>query len=142
MSHRRGLLALSALVIFACYAVHMDETQIRTIASQDMDCDEQLVHLENGESKYKNVARYVVHGCEKVRTYDCMTDADGRVTCDSIYKKTGDTASNDDGDSVAAGVGAAAAGCACASLFGSHSSDPPSSAPASNPNSTPPQRNR
>jgi len=141
MSRRRGLLALGALAIFACYTVHMDEAQIRTIASQDMDCDEQLVQLETGSSDHKDVARYVVRGCEKVRTYLCVTDTEGRVHCDNAYKKAAESSSDGD-DGVATGVAVAAAGCACASLFASHSSDPSSSTPASNPNPSTPQRNR
>ena len=138
---RRGPLALAVLAIFACYAVHMDETQIVTIASQDMDCDKELVSLEVSSTSKKDVARYVARGCEKVRTYECVTDEGGHVSCDSVFKKSGsDTASND--ETAGQVVGAAAAGCACASLFGSHSSDPPSSTPASNPNTTTPQRNR
>jgi len=42
---RRFVLASGALVVFACYTVHMDERQIKSIAAHDMACDEALIKL-------------------------------------------------------------------------------------------------
>jgi hypothetical protein len=136
---RRGVLAIGALIVFACYTVHMDERQIRSIAARDMDCDEALVKLETGSSDYKTIARYTARGCERTRDYLCETDGEGRVSCHTPSRGPDDKSSDDHTAAIAAGT---AAGCMCANLFASHSSDPSTTSAPSNPNSTTPQRNR
>ena len=138
---RRFVLAAIVAVGFACYGVHMDETQIRSIAAQDLDCDPALVSLETESSSRKDVGRYEARGCERVRTYECTTDDNGRVTCSSVFKKSSGGEGDSDGTGEAVAT-AAAAGCACASLLGSKSSGSSSGSGGSNPNSTTPQRNR
>ncbi len=138
---RRGILVIGALVVFACYTVHMDEKQVKTIAAQDMDCDESLIHLETGDSNEKHVAHYIAHGCERTRDFECTTDPNGYVTCHAPRTNGSDTKSSGDHE-VATAVGAAAVGCACAGLFAHHSSDPSTTTAPSNPNSTTPQRSR
>ena len=142
-SHRfRGAFAAVAL-LFACYGVRMDETQIRPVAARDLDCDESLVRLESSTSDRKNVARYGARGCERSRVYACTTDAEGVVRCDNERAARPSDTPGDDHE-VAAGTAIAAAGCACASLLGHRSSDPASSGGETppNPNATTPQRSK
>lgn len=137
---RRAVLA-AVVLLFACYGVHMDETQIRSIASEDLDCDPSLVTLESGTSPRKDVANYVARGCERSRTYQCITGDDGRVECHhEATGKGSDTPSDDNG--VGQAVAATAVGCACAALFASKSSDPQSTSTSPNANSTSSQRSR
>ncbi len=136
---RRGVLAIGALVVFACYTVHMDERQIKSIAAQDMDCDEALITLETGSSDDKSVGRYTAHGCERSRDFVCKTDPEGRVSCHTPSVTANDKSSDGHGAEIAT---ATAAGCMCASLFASKSSDPTTTSSPSNPNSTTPQRTR
>ena len=136
---RRGVLAIGALVVFACYTVHMDERQIKSIAAQDMACDEALIKLETGSSDDKTVARYTARGCDRTRDYTCQTDGEGRVTCHTRTVGSNDKSSDDHSAEVAT---ATAAGCMCANLFASKSSDPSTTSAPSNPNSTTPQRSR
>jgi hypothetical protein len=138
---RRLVLAVGALVVFACYTVHMDEQQVKTIASQDMDCDETFIHLQTDDSNDKTVARYTVHGCERTRQYECTTDPNGKVSCHTPQRDPVDPDKTSD-HRVAEAVGTAAVGCACASLF-AHKSDPSTpSNESTNPNSSTPQRSR
>lgn len=96
--------------------------------------------LETGSSDDKTIARYTARGCERTREYLCETDGEGRVSCHTpTTVRTSDKSSDDHGAEVAT---AAAAGCMCANLFASHSSDPSTTSAPSNPNSTTPQRNR
>lgn len=137
---RRIVLTIGALVVLACYTVHMDESQVKTIASQDMSCDETFIHIQTDDSDDKRIARYTVRGCERIREYDCTTDPNGKVAC---HTRSHDPSDKPGDDRVAETVGAAAVGCACASLFAHKSSDPPASTTEpSNPNSTTPQRSR
>ncbi len=135
---RRFVLASGALVVFACYTVHMDERQIKSIAAHDMACDEALIKLETGNSDDKTVARYTAHGCERSHRYVCQTDGEGRVACHTPTTASNDKSSTEGDDSTASD----ATGCLCASLFASHSSDPSTTSAPSNPNSTTPQRSR
>lgn len=134
---RRILLASGALALFACYAYRVDESQVKTIASGDMDCDPAFLKLETRTSATDGVASYEVHGCGRWRTYDCTEDPNGRVECKTWHRPGVTESDGGAGSGVATGVAVAAGACACSKLFsGSHSSDP-SSSPASTGNSMP-----
>ncbi len=129
--------------VAACYAVHVDETQVRAITAEDMDCDEALITLENVDSSDTHVARYVVRGCGSTRTYDCEREDDGHVACAVETHRSGSDAPVDPVTATASAGAAAAAGCACASLFAGKSGDSSDdgSGGGSNPSSTTPASN-
>ena len=118
---RRVIFFGAVLALAACYTVHMDERQIRSTASIDLDCDESYVELETESSDRTDVARYTARGCGKVRTYECTTDEQGYVACQHPGHRGGgdDPAAAAVAGDVATAAVAAGAGCACAALLGS-----------------------
>ena len=136
---RRILLASGALALFACYAYRVDESQVKTLASSDMDCDPAFLKLETGTSAKDGVAIYTVHGCGRYRDYECTEDPNGRVTCKTW--RPGGTVSESDGGSgagnVVAGTAVAAGACACDKLLSGGHGSGGSSAPTSTSNPMP-----
>ena len=138
--YRFRVFVLASGLVLACYGVRMDESQIRPLAARDLDCDPLLVKLESQSSPRKDVARYVARGCERTRSYRCVTDSLGEVHCEI----NGGPTAVESGDTVGDQLAVSAAGCACASLFG-HRSNEPAEPPAEsppNPNATTPQRSK
>jgi hypothetical protein len=143
---RRILLAFGALVVVACYAYRVDESQVKTIASSDLDCDPTFLKVETFSSAKDHVASYTVRGCGRQHDYECTEDPNGRVTCKTWRPGSGSgTASESDGGDVGpavAGAAVAAGACACSNLF-SHSSDPaPATTSTSNSMPTDPVRSQ
>ena len=138
--HRRVVLAFGALVLFACYAYRVDESQVKTIASSDLDCDAAFLKLETNATTTDHVASYTVLGCGRRRDYECTEDPNGIVTCKTRRGSGGGASSDSDGGEVGhvvAGSAVAAGACACSRLFsGSHGSDP-APTPATTGNSMP-----
>ena len=141
---RRILLAFGALVVVACYAYRVDESQVKTIASSDLDCDPTFLKVETFSSAKDHVASYTVRGCGRQHDYECTEDPNGRVTC-KTWRPGGTAASESDGGDVGpavAGAAVAAGACACSNLF-SHSSDPaPATTSTSNSMPTDPVRSQ
>ena len=146
-SRRRVLLALGALGLFACYAYRVDEEQVKTIASSDLDCDPTFLKLETFSSSKDGVASYTVRGCGRNRDYECTEDPNGRVECKTWHPGGFGSSDSDGGGAggAAAGAAVAAGACACSKLFsGGHGGGGGSSSPAPTGNSMPtdPVRNQ
>ena len=143
LSFRRFALAAAVLAgaFAACSVAHVDEAQVRTSGADHLDCEEQLLKLENLEGPGSGVARYRVQGCGRTTTLDCVEEK-SIVSCRHVSWSHGDSSGDGDG-AVAGAVVGAATGCACGSLFGRSkggSDETPSTAPS--PMSTTQQRNR
>jgi hypothetical protein len=142
LSLRRFVLAAFVLAgaFAACSVAHVDEAQVRTAGADHLDCEEQLLKLENLEGPGNGIARYRIQGCGRTTTLDCMEEK-SQVACRHVSWSHGE--SGDADGEVAGAVVGAAAGCACGSLFGrskDSNDETPSSSPS--PMSTTPQRTR
>ncbi len=123
----------------SCSYARVNEEGVRSQAALQLDCEPELLKLENVDGPGSGVARYEVRGCGKTTTVDCTEDK-SQVHCVHVAASRGST-ENGSGD-VARPVAGALAGCACGSLFGRsrHTTETPSSSPS--PESTTPQRNK
>lgn len=124
--YRRARLTAAVLVFLSCATVrHVDETQVRTLAAQRLDCDEAFVRVVAEESPAKGVARYAIEGCARKAEYDCTEHAHV-VSCES----TDSVAKNEvtpPSDTEATPTDYDTSGCNCGHLFDSHSSSPANS---------------
>lgn len=121
-SRRFKLLGLVAGFVACATVRHVDETQVRTLAAQRLDCDEAFVRVLAESSPADNVARYQVEGCARQAEYDC-TEHDHVVSCES----TSSVARNE--TTPPSDTTFDPSGCNCGHLFDSHSSSPAGSPP-------------
>ncbi|MEO8799418.1 MAG: hypothetical protein ABI551_16120 [Polyangiaceae bacterium] len=113
------------LVLLSCATVrHVDEQQVRTIAAERLDCDEELLKIQGAASPADGVARYEIDGCAHHEEYDCTEHAKV-VACESTHHRV--VGSNDHGSPKLDEVSVSdydTSGCNCGHLFDSHSSSP------------------
>jgi hypothetical protein len=133
---RRARLFVGVVLLLSCATTvrHVDEAQVRTIASKRFDCDEQLVEVFAEPSNSKGVAYYEIRACNKTATYAC-TEENRVVDCDDTAKATtsSDASSTSDYD---------ASGCNCGNLFASHHSSPATTPATTSVMPTQPQNDR
>ncbi len=140
---RRPIFAALAVVgaFASCSFASVNEAGVRAQGADHLDCEEQLLKLENVAGPGSGVARYHVNGCGRTTTLDCIENKSG-VLCRSVGGGHGDSAGSD-GSGVGEAVAGAATGCACGSLFGRSKDNEESSTSGSpTPMSTTPQRTK
>lgn len=127
--HRRARLAVMLVVLLSCATVrHVDEHQVRSIASERLDCDEELLKIQSAASPAAGIARYEIDGCARHEEYDCTEHAKV-VACESTHQRLvgSNDHSNDHGSRRLDDVSISdydTSGCNCGHLFDSHSTAP------------------